>query len=363
MAVQKLSQIVTSPSNPIGADQFVGVHTGNTDFLFSLTQLIAGIGAAGGSSITINTTPILGGTPNAVLYDNAGTIGEASAFNIQSGQPNVPLAPTGQYLVGGAPGLAIDGHANVSLGQSGQTGTNTGGNNLSIGSNALNGIAIGDNQNVGVGNSAGTSLNGSQNVFIGALAGGAGVTATTNNNVLIGAVAGANVQGTGSHCLIGRGAGNNVSTGLGNTVIGCSDQFGDNAGSTITTGSQNIVIGMFCDVPNATANGQMSIQNIIYGTGNTQGGVNISTGWIGIGVKSAYGSEKFGVAGGIAVAGDPGSGAASTNTISNANSTTISTGVGSVRMSSANAATNTGWLKCYIGTQVAWIPTWTTNSP
>jgi len=34
-----------------------------------------------------------------------------------------------------------------------------------------------------------------------------------------------------------------------------------------------------------------------------------------------------------------------------------------VKMSTVNAASNTGWLKCYVGTQVAWIPTWTTNAP
>ena len=49
--------------------------------------------------------------------------------------------------------------------------------------------------------------------------------------------------------------------------------------------------------------------------------------------------------------------------ISNVNSTTISTGVGSVKMSTANAADNTAWIKIYIGATAYWIPAWTTNAP
>ena len=60
--------------------------------------------------------------------------------------------------------------------------------------------------------------------------------------------------------------------------------------------------------------------------------------------------------------GDDG-GVASTVGISNVGSTTISTGVGSVKMSSVNAATNSAWIKVYFGTTAYWIPAWTTNSP
>lgn len=49
--------------------------------------------------------------------------------------------------------------------------------------------------------------------------------------------------------------------------------------------------------------------------------------------------------------------------LTNSNSTTISTGVGSIKMSSANAGTNSAWIKIYIGTTAYWIPAWTTNSP
>ena len=64
----------------------------------------------------------------------------------------------------------------------------------------------------------------------------------------------------------------------------------------------------------------------------------------------------------VTASGD-GGGTASTVQLSNVNSSTISTGVGSVKMSTANAATNTEWIKLYIGTSAFWIPAWTTNAP
>lgn len=49
--------------------------------------------------------------------------------------------------------------------------------------------------------------------------------------------------------------------------------------------------------------------------------------------------------------------------ITNTNTGVISTGVGSVKMSTANAATNSQWIKVYIGTTPYWIPAWTSNAP
>jgi hypothetical protein len=85
VAVQKLSQIALSPAAPIAADTFIGVNGGNTDYQFSLTQLISGIGTAGGSGITVNTTPISGGTSGQLFYDNAGTVGETPGTIWQAG--------------------------------------------------------------------------------------------------------------------------------------------------------------------------------------------------------------------------------------------------------------------------------------
>lgn len=62
-------------------------------------------------------------------------------------------------------------------------------------------------------------------------------------------------------------------------------------------------------------------------------------------------------------AGGDSSGVASTISITNTNDNTIGLGDGSIKMASGNPATNTIWLKIYIGVTPYWIPAWTTNSP
>lgn len=81
---------------------------------------------------------------------------------------------------------------------------------------------------------------------------------------------GANNSGFGVNALP------NVTTGNRNTAVGST------SGVTLTTGSNNIVVGYNCDVPSASADGQMSIGNAIYGTGNTGTSSTPSTGNIGL---------------------------------------------------------------------------------
>lgn len=81
----------------------------------------------------------------------------------------------------------------------------------------------------------------------------------------------------------------------------------------------------------------------------------------GTGIVSTTGDIKAS-AGQIIAGGDTG-GVASCTSITNAESTTISTGVGSVKMSTTNAADNAAWIKIYIGNTAYWIPAWTTNAP
>ena len=56
-------------------------------------------------------------------------------------------------------------------------------------------------------------------------------------------------------------------------------------------------------------------------------------------------------------------GATGFTSLTKTNSTTIGAGVGVIKMSSANNADNSAWIKIYIGTTAYWIPAWTTNSP
>ncbi len=69
-------------------------------------------------------------------------------------------------------------------------------------------------------------------------------------------------------------------TGNNNTAIGFE------AGDNITTGSSNIVIGSIIDAPIPAGNNQLSIGNLIYGTGLNGTGLTVSTGNIGIGDSS-----------------------------------------------------------------------------
>jgi hypothetical protein len=68
------------------------------------------------------------------------------------------------------------------------------------------------------------------------------------------------------------------------------------------------------------------------------------------------------IAGEIRANADVGGGAGYTS-LTSTNSTTISTGDGTIHMSTANAATNSAWVKIYIGTSAYWIPAWSTNAP
>jgi hypothetical protein len=59
-------------------------------------------------------------------------------------------------------------------------------------------------------------------------------------------------------------------------------------------------------------------------------------------------------------ADDDGGSVSGTLGITNVSSTTISTGVGSIRTSGTTARTNTHWIKVYAGTTTVWIPAFTT---
>jgi hypothetical protein len=80
--------------------------------------------------------------------------------------------------------------------------------------------------------------------------------------------------------LVGYRAGENITTGSGNTVLGYQ------AGNNITTGWENIIIGYDIDAPSATGFQQLSIGNLIFGTGLDGTGTTTSSGNIGIGTST-----------------------------------------------------------------------------
>jgi hypothetical protein len=153
--------------------------------------------------------------------------------------------------------------------------TLTGTVNVGIGNAALDALTNGG-ANTGLGSSALTSLtSGSSNTSVGSGALSALITGSNNN-------------------AFGRNA---LSLVTGNSNIGIGNQAGDN----ITSGAQNVIIGNDVDAQSATASGQLSIQNIIFGTGNTATGTSASAGNIGIAVVSP--SARLHLPAGAATAG------------------------------------------------------------
>lgn len=98
------------------------------------------------------------------------------------------------------------------------------------------------------------------------------------------------------------------------------------------------------------------------GTGTLQlGSVTFSYGY-NISGPFRVSTSTLTVVGELRAGGDIG-GATGFTAITNASSTTISTGVGSVLMATANPASNAAWLKVYINGVEGWIPVWNTRAP
>lgn len=213
------------------------------------------------------------------------------------------------------------GNNNILLGNSAGSAMTTGVDNILIGRSTSTGT--GGSQNIAIGTA--TTAGGNNNVSIGALAGASSINATNavsignqanrfsfnpdngiaigggaesglGDNVSIGALAVSAYQGT-NNVTVGGSAGRYAASGAGNTLIGnrtgtslttgaYNVALGFKSGNAITTGSKNIAIGYDVDPQSNTANGQLTIQNAIFGTDNIGVGTTVSTGNIGIYVVS-----------------------------------------------------------------------------
>lgn len=163
-------------------------------------------------------------------------------------------ATTGVITIGGVNFANMIG-SNIFIGGSGNF-TLSGGSNVAIGGGLVN-LSLG-NGNSTFGSSA-----------------GAAITGNAHGNCAFGNLALFVATIGSSNSAFGNGALDGVTTGSSNSGVG------DTAGSSITTGSQNLVLGAACQVPSATSNGQLSIQNAIYGISNTGQSNIVSTGNIG----------------------------------------------------------------------------------
>ncbi len=167
------------------------------------------------------------------------------------------------------------GGTSTSLGFESLPALSTGNSNTAIGCQSLNSNTIGF-ENVAVGKEALFGNNsGSLNTAVGFAA--LGNSKASNNTAIGGNALVSNFTGESNvavgveslysnfdginNTALGRDSLHQNSDGQNNTGVGYA------AGNLITSGSDNTAVGAYADVPNPTANNQLSIANVIYGTG------------------------------------------------------------------------------------------------
>lgn len=176
-----------------------------------------------------------------VLNSNANVgIGASPTYRLDVFGGDVNIAE-GQYYRYGAGILAYAQTAlhNYYYGSAGNL-TTTGTYNVAIGDNAAIDLGAGADNNVIIGANAGRfSTTGIANTFIGTAAGqGAGGYAGANYNTAVGYRAGYDIGAAAlNNSLFGASAGENLTTGTGNTALGYA------AGEFSTTGINNVFIG------------------------------------------------------------------------------------------------------------------------
>ena len=164
------------------------------------------------------------------------------------------------------------GFSNTLLGQGALANVTGGSSNVAVGRLALNVLNGSSADNTAVGHEAGNGNGGS--AFVG------------TGGSYFGYETGFNIQsGSDYNTLLGFQSGYNVTTGWGNVLIGAAST---TANGNLTTGSNNIAIGNNISLPSATANGQLDIGNLLYGTGLMGTGNKLSAGNIGIGTTTPY---------------------------------------------------------------------------
>lgn len=203
----------------------------------------------------------------------------------------------GNFTMGATATSTDHGSYNTGIGVETLDSVTEGFMNTGVGYHALKAVTTGS-YNVGLGFQANRWCSlGSQNIAI-------GYTASSYNKIGIFNVA------IGGSALTGASSSSNVSN---NTAIGFKAltavltgannnvALGYKAGDNLTTGAKNILIGNDIDAQSATANGQLSLGNLVFGTGIDGIGTTVSSGKIGIGVVAP--ASKLTVAGDVEATG------------------------------------------------------------
>lgn len=234
-----------------------------------------GLGGSGGSLFTdAGATTYLTSTSDNL---SIGTTTSSGLLTVDG-----TIAALDGIKFGGQRSVFIDSNSNMTFGEWSLFYAEDNANvyaNIGIGDNAGNNLRSGFS-NVIMGFSAGANVaTGSRSVIIGdhAVGNNAG-NGNIGSMVVIGDGAGQDLEdGANWQTLVGYRAGENITTGSGNTI------FGYQAGNNITTGWENIIIGYDIDARSASSNNTLNIGNIIFGNSIDGTGTTVSTGNIGIG--------------------------------------------------------------------------------
>jgi hypothetical protein len=151
-------------------------------------------------------------------------------------------------------------------------------------------------------------------------------TLTSTATTAFGTQAGAALTNSSNNCLFGYQAGLVITTGGNNNAFGFQALFsnisgtdntalgtlalqlvtgsqnigiGRSSGANLTTGAQCVALGHSVSFPSVSANGQLNIQNFIYGFLNTGTGATVSTGRLAFGQSTDDGVTKIQIAGSV----------------------------------------------------------------
>lgn len=199
------------------------------------------------------------GNTSLFIGNSAGNFTHTGSENVSVGRSTLTSLTSGirNTAVGSAALTAVtSAEGNSAVGRSALTRLSTGNNNTAVGTNTLF-YNVSATANSALGNGALFYVTGSYNTAVGDSAG-------------YGVLGSSNITG---NTIIGRRAGQILQTGANYNVL-----LGYQAGDNITTGARNIIIGYNTDAASATGSDQLNIGNTIYG--------DLSTGNVGIGTTA-----------------------------------------------------------------------------
>ncbi|MES2995127.1 MAG: hypothetical protein V4681_03795, partial [Patescibacteria group bacterium] len=259
------------------------------------TTPAAKLGVAGDvyASGFFNTSAITGGYKlDGRLLGYASSTHSTTIFGLEAGGQNATTSGTFRLSAFGYRALSANttGLSNDAFGFQALRRNTTGTDNVAVGDSALSQTVTGSN-NVAVGYQASTNnTSATATIAIGAFSAGS-LPFNARGYTVIGYQAGnAMVTGSDYNTFLGYQSGKLVSTGHSNILIGPSTSDND-----LTTGSGNIGIGNNTFFPSGTANNQLNIGGLVFGTlpATTTVFTLPTSGKLGVGTSSPY--AKFSI--------------------------------------------------------------------